>query len=94
LESNDIDIAIDTMSGEPFALAVKDYMESNGYHMSHVAKIQMNPEKSKHSETATARISDQEIDFVNLRSETYHEHSRNPLVEFGSPLEDAMRKRF
>jgi tRNA nucleotidyltransferase (CCA-adding enzyme) len=92
MDSNDIDIAIDTMSGEPFALAVKDYMERNGYHMSQVSKIQMNPEKSKHLETATARLLDQEIDFVNLRSETYHEHSRNPEVEFGSPLEDALRR--
>jgi tRNA nucleotidyltransferase (CCA-adding enzyme) len=92
IDSNDIDIAIDTMSGEPFALAVKEFMERNGYHMSQVSKIQMNPEKSKHLETATARVLDQDIDFVNLRCETYHEHSRNPQVEFGSPLEDALRR--
>jgi tRNA nucleotidyltransferase (CCA-adding enzyme) len=92
LESNDIDIAIDTMNGEPFAVAVKEYMQSNGFHMSQVSKIQMNPEKSKHLETATARVLGQDVDFVNLRSETYHEHSRNPQVEFGTPLEDALRR--
>lgn len=98
LESNDIDIAIDTMTGEPFALAVKEYMHQNGFHMSQVSKIQMNPDKSKHLETATARILGLDIDFVNLRSEKYQEDSRNPQIvskfnkEFGTPLEDALRR--
>lgn len=35
-ESNDIDIAIDNMNGEPFARAVKEYMSNNGLHMSQV----------------------------------------------------------
>ena len=92
LESNDIDIAIDNMNGEPFAQHVKNYMISNGFKMGHVAKISLNPEKSKHLETATARIFDLDVDFVNLRSETYQEDSRNPEIEFGTPLQDALRR--
>jgi tRNA nucleotidyltransferase (CCA-adding enzyme) len=80
------------MNGEPFAQHLKNYMISNGFKMSHVSKISVNPEKSKHLETATARIFDLDVDFVNLRSETYHEDSRNPMIEFGTPLEDALRR--
>ena len=70
LSSNDIDIAIDNMNGEPFAHLVKEYMTIKGGGMSHVSKIQLNPEKSKHLETATARLFGLDVDFVNLRSET------------------------
>ena len=38
----------------------------------------LNPEKSKHLETATIRIYDLWIDFVNLRGEIYDEVSRIP----------------
>jgi tRNA nucleotidyltransferase (CCA-adding enzyme) len=79
-ESNDIDIAIDTMTGEPFALAVKEFLHKEGQKMSRVSKIQVNPEKSKHLETATAKVLGFELDFVNLRSETYQEDSRNPQI--------------
>ena len=68
------------MCGEPFAMHVKNYMEESGLHMSGIATIQVNPEKSKHLETATARILGNDVDFVNLRSEKYHEDSRNPTV--------------
>jgi tRNA nucleotidyltransferase (CCA-adding enzyme) len=80
LQSNDIDIAIDTMTGEPFALAVKEYMDSKNHKISKVSKIQVNPEKSKHLETATVRVLGLDVDFVNLRSETYNADSRNPTV--------------
>jgi tRNA nucleotidyltransferase (CCA-adding enzyme) len=92
LESNDIDIAIDNMNGEPFAQHVKNYMISNGFKMGNIAKINLNPEKSKHLETATAQIFGLDVDFVNLRSETYQEDSRNPEIEFGTPLQDALRR--
>jgi tRNA nucleotidyltransferase (CCA-adding enzyme) len=92
LSSNDIDIAIDNMNGEPFAHLVKEYMNSLGGGMSQVTKIQLNPEKSKHLETATARLYGLDIDFVNLRSETYNDDSRHPTVTFGSPLQDALRR--
>lgn len=40
--------------------------------------IQSNPEQSKHLETATMRVFDVWLDFVNLREESYSEHSRIP----------------
>ncbi|KAF2019908.1 poly A polymerase C-terminal region-like protein [Aaosphaeria arxii CBS 175.79] len=55
-------------------------------------KIEANPEKSKNLETATTNIMGLDIDLVNLRKETYNEVSRNPVVEFGTPEEDAMRR--
>ncbi|KAJ3076033.1 CCA tRNA nucleotidyltransferase, mitochondrial [Podochytrium sp. JEL0797] len=60
--------------------------------LSSVAKIDSNPDKSKHLETATTKIYDQMIDFVNLRTETYNEDSRIPNMEFGTPTEDALRR--
>ena len=35
-----------------------------------------------------------EVDFVNLRSETYAQDSRIPTAEFGTPEEDALRRDF
>ncbi|KAJ3032535.1 CCA tRNA nucleotidyltransferase, mitochondrial, partial [Rhizophlyctis rosea] len=101
LDSSDIDIAIDTMTGEPFAKALKAYMlelpqSSSGAQsdmvMSSIATIQVNPEKSKHLETATAKVMGLMIDFVHLRTEKYGTDSRNPVVDFGTPLEDALRR--
>ena len=59
LESNDLDICIDNIKGEPFAKKLFDYCSSlpnDGNTMSRVAKIQSNPDKSKHLETATCKI--------------------------------------
>jgi tRNA nucleotidyltransferase (CCA-adding enzyme) len=80
LTSDDIDIAIDTMEGLPFANHVHAYMDKHEMHMSSISTIQSNPDKSKHLETATARVLGHDIDFVNLRTETYNELSRNPQV--------------
>ncbi|KAI9223210.1 hypothetical protein BC828DRAFT_376455 [Blastocladiella britannica] len=58
-----------------------------------LAKIQSNPDKSKHLETATCRVLGYDLDFVNLRSETYLAHSRIPAaIDFGTPAEDAERR--
>ena len=43
-----------------------------------VAKIESNPDQSKHLETARTTILGIELDFVNLRSEEYAENSRIP----------------
>lgn len=74
-----------------------------GYDTSNVGKIRANPDKvcqlyhfahfqSKHLETATIRIIDSNIDFVNLRKEEYDDNSRIPIVSIGTPLEDAYRR--
>ncbi|KAI9204831.1 uncharacterized protein BJ171DRAFT_503798 [Polychytrium aggregatum] len=92
MESHDIDIALDTMMGYDFALQVNRYLAENGFETHTLGKIDSNPEKSKHLETATTKVMGNFIDFVNLRTESYREDSRIPIVRFGTPLEDAQRR--
>jgi tRNA nucleotidyltransferase (CCA-adding enzyme) len=60
--------------------------------MGSIHKIEKNPEKSKHLETGSTHIMGLELDFVNLRKETYTTTSRVPQMEFGTPKEDALRR--
>jgi tRNA nucleotidyltransferase (CCA-adding enzyme) len=101
IPSHDIDTAINVMTGSSFTLKMKQFlgdpknMEKHGLDMKDVGnlhKIAANPEKSKHLETVTTKILGFDVDFVNLRKETYNEHSRNPQMEFGTALEDAERR--
>ncbi|KAJ1645191.1 CCA tRNA nucleotidyltransferase, mitochondrial [Coemansia erecta] len=92
LRSHDLDIAIDNMSGYDLAQHVNAYLRDTGHSVRTVAKISQNPEKSKHLETATTSVLGLLVDFVNLRSETYNSDSRIPHIEFGTPLEDALRR--
>ncbi|KAJ2219734.1 CCA tRNA nucleotidyltransferase, mitochondrial [Coemansia sp. RSA 1722] len=92
LESHDIDIAIDHMSGYDLAQHVNAYLKDTGHPVRTIAKISQNPERSKHLETATTSVLGLLVDFVNLRSETYNSDSRIPQIEFGTPLEDALRR--
>jgi tRNA nucleotidyltransferase (CCA-adding enzyme) len=66
------------MMGYEFATYVNKYLENQGVPTRHIAKIDSNPEKSKHLETATTKLFDQEVDFCNLRTEIYEEGSRIP----------------
>ncbi|KAL8719309.1 MAG: hypothetical protein Q9225_003673 [Loekoesia sp. 1 TL-2023] len=97
--SKDIDIGIDSMTGFRFGTLMNQYLEQPEAQAKHpesmlakLAKIEANPEKSKHLETVTTKILGLEIDLVNLRKETYTEDSRNPQMEFGTPEEDALRR--
>jgi len=99
LTSHDIDIGIDTMTGFTFGNLMKQYLalpETKAKYkqdiLGSLAKIEANPEKSKHLETVTTKILGLDIDLVNLRKETYTEDSRNPTMEFGTPEEDALRR--
>ena len=99
LSSNDIDVGISTMTGYKFGTLMKEYLEQPETHSKYkqgilggLAKIEANPEKSKHLETVTTKILGLEVDLVNLRKETYVEDSRNPTMEFGSPKDDALRR--
>ena len=99
ITSHDIDIGIDSMTGFKFATLLKQYLEQPEMQTLHrqnalgsLAKIEANPEKSKHLETVTTRIMGLDVDLVNLRKETYSEDSRNPAMDFGSPREDALRR--
>jgi hypothetical protein len=94
LESDDIDIALDDMSGAEFAEMVLGYLkrQSGGVQTSRLAVIERNPEQSKHLETATMRIEGVSIDFVGLRAEEYADGSRIPTVRLGTAEEDALRR--
>ena len=52
--------------------------ETKNLAVKNVAKIESNPDQSKHLETARTTILGIELDFVNLRSEEYAENSRIP----------------
>lgn len=98
-ESHDIDIAINTLTGLEFAEGINEYIEgvskgnpSPELQTHTIHKIERNPEKSKHLETATTKLFDQEVDIVNLRSEEYAEDSRIPTMAFGTAEEDAFRR--
>ncbi|KAL8831449.1 MAG: hypothetical protein Q9191_000860 [Dirinaria sp. TL-2023a] len=103
--SDDIDVAIDNLSGYEFGLLLKHFVTlpgataNEGFNkggksvVGALTKIEANPEKSKHLETATVKIFGLQIDLVNLRKETYVADSRNPTkLEFGTALEDALRR--
>ncbi|KAG0193876.1 CCA tRNA nucleotidyltransferase, mitochondrial [Apophysomyces sp. BC1034] len=92
-ECHDLDVAVNDMMGYEFAQYINRYLEANGCSTRSVAKIDSNPEKSKHLETATTKLFDLEIDFCNLRTEVYSEDSRIPSeITFGTPTEDAYRR--
>lgn len=91
LESNDIDIAVDNMSGEDFANLVNKYMIERGMKTHNISVVQSNPDQSKHLATAMVRLFGLPIDFVNLRTEEYT-NTRIPQIKPGTPEEDAKRR--
>lgn len=101
IDSHDIDTAINSMTGFSFCTALRAFCDNAENVTKHrlepsdigsLHKIAANPEKSKHLETVSTRIFGLDVDFVNLRRETYTEESRNPQMEFGSAEEDALRR--
>jgi tRNA nucleotidyltransferase (CCA-adding enzyme) len=82
------------MMGVTFAQGFVAFLsEQKGLHVHRIAKIESNPDQSKHLETARTTLLGIDLDFVNLRSEEYAEDSRIPTeVKFGTPLEDALRR--
>lgn len=101
IESHDIDVAINAMTGQQFAQHLSEYckrpeaVETHGFLPGDIGRlhhIASNPDKSKHLETAMVKLFGMDLDFVNLRKETYAEDSRNPQMEFGTAEEDALRR--
>ncbi|KMU78011.1 tRNA nucleotidyltransferase [Coccidioides immitis RMSCC 3703] len=107
VDSNDIDVGISTMTGYKFGVELKEYLDNpehlekyKSFHsddalksvIGGLHKIEANPEKSKHLETVATKIFGLEVDLVNLRKETYSDHSRHPEMEFGTAEEDALRR--
>lgn len=100
-ESHDIDTAINSMTGFPFAEKMREFCVVSENAQKHgiqpddigsLHKVAANPDRSKHLETATVKIFGMDVDFVNLRKETYAADSRNPQMEFGTAEEDALRR--
>ena len=101
IESHDVDTAINSMTGEVFALRMAEIFDDAEVRKAHglsdgdmgrLYTVAKNPEKSKHLETASVKLCGLDVDFVNLRKETYTDDSRNPQVEFGTAEEDALRR--
>lgn len=96
--SDDIDVCIDNMTGYNFANLAKDFVNSKYDSeaaqkiLGRLAKIERNPEMSKHLETTVMRVFGLHLDFVNLRKEVYNESSRTPTMTFGTAKEDALRR--
>ena len=89
----DIDVALDNMLGREFAEELNTFYESNDMKPVKIGMVLKNPEKSKHLETATMKVGQYWIDFVNLRAEEYTSDSRIPgEMRIGSPLEDSFRR--
>ena len=87
----DIDVALDNLTGVEFAQALSEWNEENGGESIKFGVIQQNPDKSKHLETATITLGKYQVDFVNLRTEKYTD-SRIPIMEIGTPQQDAERR--
>lgn len=100
LNTHDVDVALDTCTGVEFAHMVKEYMakfeetDSKQKKCGKIGVIAANPAQSKHLETATMKIHGIEVDFSNLRHETYAEDSRIPTTVIGTPVEDSYRRDF
>eukprot|EP00531_Pseudo-nitzschia_arenysensis_P017790 CAMPEP_0116153450 /NCGR_PEP_ID=MMETSP0329-20121206/21253_1 /TAXON_ID=697910 /ORGANISM="Pseudo-nitzschia arenysensis, Strain B593" /LENGTH=588 /DNA_ID=CAMNT_0003650363 /DNA_START=142 /DNA_END=1908 /DNA_ORIENTATION=- len=102
LETHDVDIALDACTGVEFAHAVKEYhtsqqdqgesSTSKNNKIGKIGVIAANPDQSKHLETACVNIFGNDVDFSNLRHETYAEDSRIPETVMGTPLEDSFRR--
>uniref|UniRef100_A0A6B2L348 Poly A polymerase head domain-containing protein n=1 Tax=Arcella intermedia TaxID=1963864 RepID=A0A6B2L348_9EUKA len=83
--SNDIDICLNMM-GYPFAEYVNQELEVQGKEKHTIGLIKANPDLNKHLETASMRIEDTWVDFVNLRPAEY---SLTKEQNIGTPYEDA-----
>ena len=107
LETHDVDVALDACTGVEFAHCLKEYhsttvqeetddrvdrIKSKSKKIGKIGVIAANPAQSKHLETACVNIFGNDVDFSNLRHETYAEDSRIPETVMGTPLEDSFRR--
>ena len=98
-QNDDIDIAVDIMTGKTFSEHLFEYVNrlGNGWECFPISIIAANAEKSKNLETATLKLkipNDKifELDFVGLRTEVYDDESRVPVIKSATAPEDAMRR--
>jgi hypothetical protein len=99
LPSHDIDVALSSMTGAEFGKHLQEFSSKHGNRYESEAAalgisaqlrslnyIAENPEKSKHLATMTTKFLGFDLDFANLRKETYSDTSRNPEMEFGTSM--------
>lgn len=96
IASDDIDIVVDNMSGQDFAIKVVEYMREQGTSdaVSSIGEVKTNPDRSKHLATACFRLHGIWLDVNSLRNENYAQDSRIPTTSLGTPEEDARRRDF
>ena len=109
IETHDVDVTMDVLTGVEFATLVQDYIKLQSTSTAptesatkkqktaipKIGVIAANPNQSKHLETATMTVEGIDCDFCNLRAqEVYDENSRIPTTTMGTPLEDALRRDF
>lgn len=87
-ESHDIDIAL-PVRGVLFAEKVNETLVGLKEEVHAIGTIKANPEMSKHLETATVKIFDLWVDFVNLRTDIDHHLMNGNDVVVATPREDA-----
>jgi hypothetical protein len=96
-EQPDVDLAIDRVSGVEFATHVQRIMRDLQLQnqVGKLAFFRLNPEQSKHLETARLRVLGVEVDFAALRSDQYASDSRIPTIQTNvTAREDALRRDF
>jgi len=89
-ESDDLDIALDLMTGRKFETFLSQFGKANpnsGVGKSYL--VQETP--GVKLETVAIEIFGRKIDFINLRTESYGD-SRVPEMQFGTPEVDAQRR--
>ncbi len=95
IDSDDIDISINNMTGKKFATILKSQLNADSGNVPESYVVKLNPEKSKHLETAAVKVDNVWIDFVHLRGEVYtSEGGRIPTTTFATPEEDVRRRDF
>ena len=91
--SDDIDISIETISGNLVTGEQIAHMISQTNNAT-VSVIKTNPEKSKHIETAQITVMGYHLEFCHLRKDDYTNDSRIPTILPATPQEDARRRDF
>ena len=95
VDSDDIDISINNMTGKKFATVLKSQLNADSGNIPESYVVKLNPAKSKHLETAAVKVDNVWIDFVHLRGEVYtSEGGRIPTTTFATPEEDVRRRDF
>ncbi|EPY50617.1 ATP(CTP) tRNA nucleotidyltransferase [Schizosaccharomyces cryophilus OY26] len=99
LSSDDLDVTLNKINGIDFAKAILEYVnkldpKAAVPYKKSIGKLTVNPDQSKHLETATLSLYGLDIDFVGLREETYDDKSRIPTVRQGTIETDTYRRDF